>query len=358
MEKIKVGILGATGTVGQTFIALLEGHPFFEVHELMASERSAGKRYVEACRWKQNSFIPEKLKNRIVKSTEERVESPLIFSGMDANFAGEIEKKYAHDGHFVISNTSNHRMDPQVPLIIPEVNPDHFEILKHQPYRGGIITNSNCSTMFMAMVLAPLHRAFGIKTVQVTTMQAISGAGYPGVASMDILGNIVPHIKGEEAKMEVESQKILGRLENDHIVSADYAVSAQCNRVPVFDGHTEALSLKFTIKPTAGEVEGILGDFRGLPQERNLPSAPKRPILIFHEEDRPQPARDVWKNKGMSTCVGRVREDNVADIKMVILGHNTVRGAAGAAILNAETFVALGYTKKLAKSAGKQSVLC
>ena len=209
--------------------------------------------------------------------------------------------------------------------------------------------------MFMAMVLAPLHRAFGLKTVQVTTMQAISGAGYPGVASMDVLGNIVPHIGGEEAKMERESQKILGRVEDGRIVPADYAVSAQCNRVPVFNGHTETLSLKFDIKPTVEDVKNILGSFRGLPQERNLPSAPKQPILIFQEEDRPQPARDVWKNRGMSTCVGRIREDNVADIKMVILGHNTIRGAAGAAILNAETLVSLGYIEKLTDPARQKT---
>lgn len=343
MEKIKVAVLGATGTVGQKFIALLENHPYFETHELVASPRSAGKPYAQACDWKQDSFIPAALRDRIVKSTEEELESSILFSGMDASVAGEIEEKYAHAGHFIISNSKNHRMNPCVPLIIPEINADHFEVIKHQPYKGGIITNSNCSTMFMAMVLAPLHRQFRIKTVQVTTMQAISGAGYPGVSSIDILGNVIPFIGGEEEKMQVESQKILGRVEDGKIVSADYLVSAQCNRVPVFDGHTETLSLTFEKKPSAEEVKKALVSFRGIPQEKKLPSAPEQPILVFEEDNRPQPARDIWKNKGMSTCVGRIREDNVADIKMVILGHNTVRGAAGAAILNAETLVSLGY---------------
>lgn len=343
MEKIAVGILGATGTVGQKFISLLENHPFFEIKEVVASSRSAGKTYREATNWKQNSFIPQNVADMVVKSTDDKLEGKILFSGMDASVAGEIEEKYAKEGHFVISNAKNHRMDDLVPIIIPEVNPDHFQIIKKQPYKGGIITNSNCSTMFLAMVLAPLHKAFGIEHVHVTTMQAISGAGYPGVASMDILGNVIPYIGGEEEKMEIEPQKILGTFTGENIQFADFKISAHCNRVAVFDGHTESLTLKFKKKPTVEEVKSVLKAFKGLPQEKALPFAPKTPIIVFDEADRPQPARDAWKEQGMAACVGRIREDKVDDIRMTIMGHNTVRGAAGAAILNAESLVTLGY---------------
>ncbi len=343
MDKINVAILGATGTVGQKFISLLENHPYFVVAEVVASERSAGKLYKDATNWKQDKFIPADIANLVVKSTADKLTSKILFSGMDAAFAGEAEENYAKLGHYVISNARNHRMDKNVPIIIPEVNCDHFEIIKSQPWDGGIITNSNCSTMFLAMVLAPLQKAFGIKHVHVTTMQAISGAGYPGVPSMDILGNVVPHIGGEEEKMEMEAQKILGSVDGDEIVDADFVVSAHCNRVAVFDGHTESLTIKFNKKPSVAEVKEVLVNFKGMPQEKNLPFAPAQPIIVFEEADRPQPARDAWKNNGMSTCVGRIREDKIDDIKMTIMGHNTIRGAAGAAILNAEALVALGY---------------
>lgn len=343
MEKIPVAILGATGTVGQKFIVLLEDHPFFEITELVASPRSAGKLYREACRWKQDIPVPEHIGHLKVKSTDEKLRSPLLFSGMDSSIAGPREEAYADQGHFVISNSKNHRMDEDVPLIIPEINHDHFEIIKTQKYKGAIITNSNCSTMFLTMALAPIYKAFGIEAVQVTTMQAISGAGYPGVSSMDILGNVIPYIGGEEEKMEIEPLKILGKLENNRIVPADFQISAQCNRVPVFDGHTETLSIKLKDKAEVEEVKQVLKDFRGLPQEMGLPFAPAQPLLLFDEEDRPQPARDIWLNRGMSTCIGRIRTCSVFDIKMVIMGHNTVRGAAGAAILNAETLLKKGY---------------
>jgi aspartate-semialdehyde dehydrogenase len=343
MAKITVAVLGATGTVGQKFITLLHDHPFFEIKELVASPRSAGKPYKEVCRWKQDMFIPQHLQDIVVKSTDDDLESTILFSGMDSSVAGPIEEKYAHRGHIIISNSKNHRMDENVPLVIPEINADHLEVTKSQPYEGAIITNSNCSTMFLAMAMAPLHRTFGIEAVLVTTMQAVTGAGYPGVPSMDILGNIVPYIGGEEPKMETEAQKILGGLEGSRIKPADIAISAQCNRVPVYDGHTETLSIRFKRKPSVEEVKEAFRSFRGFPQEEQLPLAPQQPILVFDEDDRPQPARDVWKNKGMSTCVGRIRECPVLDIKMVILGHNTVRGAAGAAVLNAETFVKKGY---------------
>ncbi len=343
MKKIPVAILGATGTVGQKFIFLLENHPSFEVTELIASPRSAGKKYIDACNWKQDRPIPENIQNLVVKTTEAELVSKILFSGMDASIAGEAETKYAEKGHVIISNSKNHRMDKDVPIIIPEVNPDHFEITKDQPYKGAIITNSNCVTMFMAMVFAPLDRAFGIEWVQVTTLQAISGAGYPGVSAMDILGNVVPYIGGEEEKVETEAQKILGTISGKEIINADFIISAQCNRVPVFDGHTENLTIKFRKKPTVEEVKETLRNFSGIPQEKNLPFAPKNPIKVFEEDDRPQPARDAFFDKGMVTSVGRIREDKIGDIKMTVMGHNTIRGAAGAAILNAETYVSLGY---------------
>jgi aspartate-semialdehyde dehydrogenase len=343
MEKIPVAVLGATGNVGQKFVTLLENHPYFEIREVVASSRSAGKRYDEACNWKQNSAIPGAVGGLTVKSTNQDLSSPLVFSGLDSSAAGAAEENYARQGHFVISNSVNHRMDPDVPLIIPEINHDHLDIIRNQPYEGAIVTNSNCSTMFLAMALAPLHRIFGVEAVQVTTMQAISGAGYPGVPSMDILGNVVPYIGGEEEKMEIETQKILGKLTEGRIVPASFAISAQCNRVPVFDGHMETLSVRLNSKASLEDVIRILRDFRGLPQELELPSAPPAPLVVFEDQTRPQPARDVWMNRGMSTLIGRVRECSVFDIKMVILGHNTIRGAAGAAILNAETVLKKGY---------------
>ncbi len=343
MEKIPVAILGATGTVGQKFIYLLENHPTFEIKELVASPRSAGKKYAEACNWKQDRPINDTIKNIVVKSVEDSLESKILFSGMDASVAGEAETNYAEKGHIVISNSKNHRMDKDVPIIIPEVNPDHFDLIKSQPYKGGIITNSNCSTMFIAMVLAPLHKEFGVEWVHVSTMQAISGAGYPGVSAMDILGNVVPYIGGEEDKVETESQKILGTLANGEIKDADFIISAHCNRVPVFDGHTENLTIKLKSEVTVEKVKEILSTFKGIPQEKNLPFAPKFPIIVFDENDRPQPLRDSLLDKGMVTSVGRIRKGTLGDIKMTIMGHNTIRGAAGAAILNAETYVALGY---------------
>jgi len=339
MKKISVAVLGATGTVGQKFILLLQDHPYFEVKELVASERSAGKRYAEACNWKQSSAVPQALENLVVKSTEEPLDSTVCFSGMDSSVAGPVEEALAGRGHFVISNSKNHRMDPDVPIIIPEINHDHLDIVKIQSYKGGIVTNSNCSTMFLAMALAPLYSNFGIEAVQVSTMQAISGAGYPGVASLDILGNVIPYIGGEEEKLETEPQKILGSFENRRIVSASFPISAQCNRVPVYDGHTETVSVKLAGKTKISEVRRAISEFKGLPQEAGLPSAPDKPLLLNDAPDRPQPARDVWLNRGMSTVIGRLRECPVFDFKMVILGHNTVRGAAGAAILNAETMV-------------------
>lgn len=345
MKPISVAILGATGTVGQKFVALLEGHPQFEIAEVVASPRSAGKAYADACAWKQDQPMPDRIAAMTVKSTSDPLTSPILFSGLDSSVAGEAEEVYAQAGHVVISNSRNHRMDADVPLVIPEINADHFALVERQAWPGAIITNSNCSTMFLAMALAPIYRTWGIEWVQVTTMQAISGAGYPGVASMDILGNVVPYISGEEEKLEIEAQKMLGTLSDGAIEPAPFVVSAACNRVPVFDGHTETVTVRLPdgASPSMEEVAEVMRSWRGMPQDRNLPSAPAHPIEVLSEADRPQPARDVWRNRGMSTMVGRLRPDPIGTFKMVIMGHNTVRGAAGAAILNAEAFVALGH---------------
>jgi aspartate-semialdehyde dehydrogenase len=342
-SKTGVAILGATGTVGQKFVRLLEDHPQFEIRELVASERSAGRTYSEAVAWKQETQIPARIRSMVIKDLSAKLESQILFSGLDSSVAGSAETAYAAAGHVVISNSSNHRMDSDVPLTIPEVNPDHFELVRKQSGPGMLVTNSNCSTMFLAMALAPIHRALGIDQVEVTTLQAISGGGYPGVASMDILGNVVPYIRNEEEKLEEEVAKILGTLENDHIAPANITVSAQCNRVPVFDGHLETVSFSTQKKASVAEIRSLLESFSGMPQEKKLPSAPAHPIVYLDDPDRPQPARDIWIENGMATVVGRLRECPVLDHKMVILGHNTVRGAAGAAILNAEAFVELGF---------------
>lgn len=340
---IDVAILGATGTVGQKFVRLLEGHPMFRVTELVASERSAGRRYADAVSWKQETEMPHDVASMVIKDLSAVLDSRVLFSGLDSSVAGEAEERYAAAGHTVISNASNHRMDAHVPLVIPEINADHFALVAHQSGPGAIITNSNCSSMFLAMALAPVHRAFGVTRVAVTTMQAISGAGYPGVASMDILGNVVPFIKNEEEKLEEEVAKILGTLTADRIEPAPFVVSAQCNRVPVFDGHTETVSFGLERPAPLEDVRTVLAEFRGMPQEKHLPSAPAQPVIVMEAPDRPQPARDIWAAQGMATLVGRLRPCPVLDYKMVILGHNTVRGAAGAAILNAEAYVKLGH---------------
>jgi len=342
MERIPVAILGATGTVGQKFITLLQEHPYFTIRELVASPRNEGKTYREACAWKQNTAIPSEIASMKLKTTSTPLSSTILFSGLDSSVAGEVESNYADQGHIIISNSKNHRMDPTVPLVIPEINPDHFALLADQRWKGGVITNSNCSTMFLAMALAPIEETFGITAVQVSTMQAISGSGYPGVPSYDIIGNVIPYISGEEEKMEEETQKILGTLVDNRIQDAEFAVSAQCNRVPVVDGHTETISMGLREKATPEEVSRVMAAFRGMPQKLQLPSAPPQPLLLMEEADRPQPARDVWLENGMATLVGRIRTCPVLDIRMVVLGHNTVRGAAGAAVLNAEALYKLG----------------
>lgn len=339
-----VAVLGATGTVGQRFIQLLENHPWFYVSEVMASDQSAGKTYAQAVngRWKLATPVPEPVAALKVKGPAEPLRSRLLFSALDASVAGEMEEGYARQGHFISSNSRNHRLDPLVPLVIPEVNRDHIELLDRQRYDGGgILTNPNCSAIVLVMALAPLHRTFGVEAVLVTTFQATSGAGYPGVPSLDILGNVIPFIAGEEPKMEKETNKILGRLAARGVEYADIAVSAQCHRVPVIDGHLEAVSVKLRRKASLARLREALSGFRPL-QKVDLPSAPQEPIQVRTEEDRPQPRLDVDRASGMGVTVGRIRPCSVLDWKFDALGHNTIRGAAGAAILNAELLANAG----------------
>lgn len=345
-NKIPVGVLGATGAVGQKFVALLEDHPWFELCELAASDRSAGKSYKEATVWRQYKPIPESLKDRAIKPCEPSLDCRIVFSGLDSSVAGEIEEKFAQAGYIVLSNSKNHRMDEDVPLLVPEINPEHLSLItvqrKKRRWPGAIVTNPNCSTIGLVMALAPIHRAFGVNRVIVTTMQALSGAGYPGHSAIDMLGNVVPFIGGEEDKVETEPLKIMGALEGDRIRFADFRISAHTNRVFVEDGHTECVSAELERKAGPDDVARVLAQFCSLPQELNLPSAPERPVIVTDEKDRPQPRFDRDAGKGMSAVVGRIRECPVFDIRFVVLSHNTIRGAAGAAILNAELMKAQG----------------
>lgn len=339
MNKIEVGILGATGMVGQNFIKFLDGHPWFEVTWLGASDRSAGKKYRDAAKWVLNGTAPDAVRDRVVEECKPGNAPRLLFSATDASVATEIEQAFANAGHVVVSNSKNHRMEPDVPLLVPEINPDHLKLVPLQQrsrgWRGQIVTNPNCSTIVLTMALGPLKQ-FGITRIVTTTMQAISGAGYPGVPSMDINANVIPFIGGEEEKMQQETQKILGTLRGDHIEPLAAKVSAHCNRVPVVDGHTVTVSVEFSSKPSEADMVKAFETFRSLPQERDLPSAPRRPVQYMPEADRPQPRKDVERDRGMAAFVGRLRPCPVFDYKFVALGHNTVRGAAGAAVLNAE----------------------
>jgi aspartate-semialdehyde dehydrogenase len=338
-ERIPVGVLGATGMVGQEFVSFLRDHPWFDLKFLAASDRSAGKRYHDATTWRLGGETPAYVRDIVVSDSVPKDAPKLMFSSMDASVATEIEQAFAAAGHFIVSNSRNHRMDADVPLLVPEANADHLELLPTQQrlrgWAGGIVTNPNCSTIVLVMALAPLKQ-FGIKKVIVTTMQAVSGAGYPGVASLDILGNVVPFIGGEEPKMESETQKILGAFAGTKIEPLAAKVSASCNRVSVVNGHTICVSVEFEKKPSEGEIIAALNGFRGVPQLKELPSAPKQPVIYMEQADRPQPRRDVERENGMAVFVGRLRKCPVLDYKFVALGHNTVRGAAGAAVLNAE----------------------
>lgn len=345
-KRIDVGILGATGMVGQQFIRQLTGHPWFNPVWLGASERSEGKTYAEAATWRLSQQMPDELRGMRVHACTPPVNGPrLMFSALDANAANDIEPAFAKAGHLVISNARSYRMDPLVPLLIPEVNAEHLALLDQQRrergWRGAIITNPNCSTVVLSMALAPL-RQFGLRSVMVTTMQAVSGAGYPGVPSLDILGNIVPFISGEEDKIETETQKILGALQGGGVTPHPVVVSAQTTRVPVIDGHTESVSVSLESRPSLDEVIAAMRAFRGRPQALGLPLAPPAPIIYLEEANRPQPRLDAERDGGMTVSVGRVRRCPVLDVKFIALGHNTIRGAAGAAVLNAELLKAEG----------------
>lgn len=343
-KKISVGVLGATGSVGQKFIQLLNNHPNFVVKEIAASERSEGKKYSEAVNWILPEDIPHDVANLIVKSVEAQFESKLIFSALDSSIAGEVEKNLAERRHIIVSNSKNHRWGNQVPLLIPEVNPDHLHLMKFQQFDGGaIVTNPNCSTIGLAIALKPLYDSFGISEVNVVTMQAISGAGYPGVSSLDIIDNVVPFINGEEEKLESEPKKIFGSIVNDKIKLADFKISAQTHRVAVSDGHLEAVQVNLKNKINVEEIIKVWNNFNSLPQKLKLFSAPLQPIHYFTKDNYPQPRLHRNIDKGMAVSVGRLRECSLFDFKFEVLSHNTVRGAAGGAILCAELMLAEKY---------------
>jgi len=346
-KRWPVAILGATGAVGQTFIRQLAGHPWFEVAELAASDRSAGKAYGEACRWLEGS-LPDELRSRtVLRCDPSEVTAPLVFSALDSGVAGEAEQAFARAGRFVLSNAKNHRMDPDVPLVIPEVNAPHLTLLDVQRRRrgwaGGIVTNANCASTVAAMALAPLHEAFGVSKVLVVTMQAVSGAGYPGVPSLDILGNVIPYIADEEPKLEREIAKMLGTVDAESLRPAGIVVSAHTNRVPTEHGHLVCLSVELERPASADDATRAIAAWRGHPDARGLPGSPDLPVVVAADPDRPQTRRDVHAGRGMTVTVGRIRPDPLFHVKLVALGHNTVRGAAGGSVLNAELLVAGGY---------------
>ena len=345
-RRLPVAILGATGAVGQTFIRCLRNHPWFEVAELAASERSAGKPYAEATRWLEGE-LPDDLAGRTVLPCDpDKLSSPIVFSALDAGVAGDVEPAFARSGAMVLSNAKNFRMEPDVPLVIPEVNASHLALLEQQRrsrgWSGGIVTNANCAATVATVALAPLHEAFGVIQVFAVTMQAVSGAGYPGVPSLDILGNVIPYIGEEEPKIEREIPKMLGCVQAGALVPASLRVSAHANRVAVEHGHTVCMSIKLAKPATPQDALGALRDWRGDAAVRGLPSAPDRALVVTDAADRPQARRDVAAGAGMTVVVGRVRTDPQLDLRLVALGHNTIRGAAGGSVLNAELLVATG----------------
>jgi aspartate-semialdehyde dehydrogenase len=346
-DRIPVAVLGATGSVGQRFVQLLEHHPWFRLHEVMASERSAGKSYADAAEWRLDTLLPDSAASMIVKPLGAELESTLLFSGLDSSVAGDAEDIYANRGAAVISNSKNHRMDADVPLLLPEINADHLDAIeiqrKRRGGRGYIITNSNCSTMGLALAIAPIELRWGIEQLHTTTMQAVSGAGYNGVASLAILDNVIPYISGEEEKIETEPRKILGKWNGERFEDAPMRISAQTNRVPTIDGHLMTISLSMRDRTfDLDAIRNALDTFSGEPQRLGLPSAPKKPIHYIDAVDRPQPRLDRDREHGMSVSVGRLRPCPLLDIRMVALVHNTIRGAAGAALLNAELLEAKG----------------
>jgi aspartate-semialdehyde dehydrogenase len=347
MRKIPVGILGATGVVGQRFVQLLADHPWFTLRALAASDRSAGRPYAEACRWLLPGPVPEAAAGLAVWPLEPELDCRLVFSALPADVAGPVEERFAAAGYAVCSNTSAHRLDADVPLLIPEVNPDHTALIEVQRrLRGGagfIVAAPNCSSTQLALALKPLHDAFGLQRISVVTLQAVSGAGYPGLAALDILDNVIPNIPGEEDKLEREPRKLLGTLGEGRIEPAAVAVSAQCNRVPVRDGHTACVALAAARPPAADAAAAALAAFRAAPEVAALPSSPPRPVEVLADGDRPQPVRDRDRAQGMAVAVGRIRPCPLLGLKFVVLGHNTIRGAAGGAVHNAELVAAQGW---------------
>jgi len=360
-KKLRAGVLGATGMVGQRLVSLLADQPWFELAEVAASERSSGKTYAEAVRWHLDAPIPAGARDLVVKSLDPSLECDFVFSALDSSVAGGAEEDFARAGYPVVSNSRNHRMDPDVPLLIPEVNAAHVDAIplqqKNRGYDTGfIVTNPNCSTAGLVLVLKPLADAFGLEKIFVVTMQAISGAGYPGVASADIQGNVVPFIGGEEEKMEAEPQKLLGKWNGERFVDAGLGISAHCNRVPVLDGHLECVSVSLKKIASLHEVREALREFQVSSELAALPSALRNPVIVLDEQDRPQPRRDVNAGNGMAAVVGRVRECPLLDVKLTLLSHNLVRGAAGAALLNAELLAARGFLNRAVNAEGEQSL--
>ena len=346
MEKIPVGILGATGMVGQKFVELLSIHPWFEIVALAASDRSLGKRYEDAMKWSMPTSMPQKIATMPVVSCLPDLPCKVVFSGLDSRVAGEIEKKFAKAGYKVISNSSNHRMNADVPLLIPEINAEHLNLLSQQGFgQGAIVTNPNCSVVGICMALKPLIDLWGIEAVNVVTMQALSGAGYPGIPSIDILDNVIPYIGGEEAKVETEPLKILGSYLENKIVPYPLHLSAQCTRVSVADGHLACVSIKLNKKAQKDEIIAAWRGFKGEPQILDLPMAPKSPVVYLEDEKHPQPKLHRYLEGGMAVSVGRLRECPLFDWKFIVLSHNTIRGAAGCAILNAELMFKKGFLK-------------
>ncbi len=345
-SRIPAAVLGATGSVGQKFISLLSNHPWFEVKMAAASDRSAGKKYKDAVNWILSDPLPPEIGELEVQNCVPADDIKVAFSGLDSSVAGTIEEDFANAGYTVISNSKNHRMDKFVPLLVPEINPDHLGLIKYQNYQnnGCIVTNPNCSTIGLVLALKPLVDAFGIESVNVVTMQAVSGAGYPGVSSLDIIDNVIPFIGGgEEEKIETEPNKIFGILTGRGIKDLDIKIDAQVNRVAVIDGHTECVQVKLKKKASKNEIEEIWNNFSGEPQKKELPSAPSKPIYYFHEQNYPQPKIHRNLDKGMAVSIGRLREDKFFDFKFVILSHNTMRGAAGGALLCAELMKVNGF---------------
>ena len=348
--KIRVGVLGATGAVGQRFVQMLQGHPWFELSVLCASQRNTGKRYADACNWLLRGDMPPHLRDCVLQEVAPGIDCQLVFSALPSGPARTIEAELAAAGYIVCSNASAYRYEPDVPLLIPEVNPEHIGLIdlqrRQRGWPGFITTNPNCSTTHLVSALHPLHEAFGVKKVFVVTMQAVSGAGYTGVPSMDVIDNVIPFINAEEEKMESrEPQKLLGTFDGKAVQMADFVVSAHCNRVPVRNGHLAAVSVEFAHRPSLEDVRRAWAEYKPLPQRMGLPSAPDEAILYREEADRPQPRMDRLAGSvpGMTTVVGRLRADPLLHVKFLALGHNTIRGAAGGSLLNAELLVSQGY---------------